>query len=128
MPPRLSYEQTCQDLFADGLISEVLPLPKRMPHPHDTPWNWSSFKEGWEELDFSNLTLTRTFFMAVRFTHADLSGVDLRHSQFTDCDFSGATLMGTKVTRTQAADLGLTQDQRDQVRWYQSPGPPPAGG
>ncbi|WP_395146297.1 pentapeptide repeat-containing protein [Armatimonas sp.] len=173
LPRRLSYDETCQELLADGFLEEILPLPSQMPRHDDELLGFSLFKGGLEECELANFSLPRTFFCrsflercnfsntdwsesrmcwndfddvdfstadliacdlrasrfrSVRFCDANLSLSDLRRSFFEGCDFTGAALQGTRFTYSQAAELLLTDEQRQQVRWYRTPGSAPPGG
>lgn len=67
-------------------------------------------------------------FERVRFTKCDLSAADLRQSAFTDCDFTDCILREAKMTREQAAELGLSKKQLAEIHWQPDDGEEPGGG
>ena len=125
--PRLSYEESCRRLqpavLDDGMIP---PIPKQMPRYDDETPGVSIFRTRLgAEVDFSNLTLPRTFFgrselnstafrnadltesnlcwndfINVDFSHAVLTGADLRASNFDAVNFSAANLEGADMRRS----------------------------
>jgi uncharacterized protein YjbI with pentapeptide repeats len=64
----------------------------------------------------------------VLFVRADLSGANLRRATYEKCDFSHAVMLGAKLTRDQADDLSLSEDQRSEIDWQEDDGEEPDGG
>ena len=125
---RKSFKKTVQALkeLEVVAVSELIVLPKRLPQFDDVePLGLSFFRTTLEDLDFSSLTMKRTFFSKTKiigcdFTNTDLlesnlcwcnfkdtcfSGAnlkwsDLRASKFTNVDFSGCDLSSTDLRRS----------------------------
>jgi BTB/POZ domain-containing protein KCTD9 len=99
MPPRLTYEETCQELLADGFVDEMPSLPPRMPHRYDNEsFSFSLYKGGLEECELANLSLPRTFFGRSLLERCNFSNTDWSESRmcwnsFEDVDFSHSDLV-----------------------------------
>lgn len=149
-------------------------VPACMPgYDDEEPLGYSFFRCGEEDTELSHLTLSRTFFgrsslkrvnfhntdlsesrmcwndfIDCDFSHADLTGCDLRASIFTNCafasaslrqaemrgasfrrcDFTGADMAGARLTYFQRIALRLSAEQRAMVDWrWRSPLQPGGG-
>jgi uncharacterized protein YjbI with pentapeptide repeats len=90
---------------------------------------WNDFTD----VDFTNATLTSSDLRAsnyerVKFIATDLTNADMRQSWFKDCDFEGACMAGTVLTREQGKNLRLTEKQHAEVAWTDESGEEPGGG
>src|ERR1700682_6312820 len=105
---RRSLDETWAFLRADGLEmpygEDGRPhVPPSMPSQgDDEPLGFSFFRGKWVEVDFSNLTLPRTFFGRSSFERVSFANTNLSESRvcwndFDDCDFSGADLSGSDL-------------------------------
>ena len=106
MAVRLSYELSCARLRQLGLLDadDHPPLPDRLPQPgDDAPLGVSIFRTRLEDaVDFSDLTLPRTFFgrsevNRVSFWNCDLHESNLCWNDFNGTDFTGADLVGSDM-------------------------------
>jgi hypothetical protein len=107
---RLSLEETWAKLEAEG---EEMPrdgagqpyVPANMPRYDAKPIGFEIYKSGYEDADFSYLTLPGTVFGRSDLTNCDFRGTDLSRSHmcwndFTGCDFRGADLTGCDLRRS----------------------------
>jgi uncharacterized protein YjbI with pentapeptide repeats len=58
----------------------------------------------------------------------NLRDADLRRSTFGACDFTGADMRGTKLTRDQGEQIILSDEQQQVIDWQESDGEEPPGG
>jgi len=116
---RMDYESSCGYLQSIGHLraGEIPQRPKSKPRYDDEELGFSFFREFYTGKDFSNLTLSRTFFgkselencsflntdlsesvlcwndfINVDFSYADISNADLRASDFETVIFRNANL------------------------------------
>lgn len=103
-PKRRTLVATWKHLEAQG---EKMPrdskgkpfVPKKMPAYDDNKLGFEFFRTVCEDIDYSNLTLPRTYFgrseiRNVNFANTDLSESCMCWNDFIGCDFSGADLSG----------------------------------
>ena len=64
----------------------------------------------------------------IDFVRANLRNADLRRSTFEACDFTDADMHGAKLTREQADQIVLSDDQQQVIDWQESDGEEPSGG
>lgn len=100
-PKRRTLAATWKHLEAQG---EKMPrvkgkpfVPKKVPAYDDDKLGFEFFRTGCEDVDYSNLTLPRTYFgrselRNVNFANTDLSESCMCWNDFIECDFSGADL------------------------------------
>jgi uncharacterized protein YjbI with pentapeptide repeats len=102
---RLSWSQTWRQLERDGFdLGDRTPTgrpfhPRKMPSFDDKRRGFGFFKEGLEDGDMSNLSLSRLFVGRSRFKEVDFSNSDLSESRlcwndFVNCRFQHAILKG----------------------------------
>ena len=95
--PRRSYEDSCGELLARGLIEDLPPLPPQRPLHDDEALGISFFRTLLADEDLSNMTIPRTFFgrseiRSVSFRNTDLSESTLCWNDFVEVDFTACTL------------------------------------
>jgi hypothetical protein len=102
-PTRLSYEESCRRLCGDPRCS-IPPMPDHRPGFDDPqPLGMNFYRTLIDEtLNFTSLTLPRTFFgrseiRKTSFQNADLRESSLRWNDFLDVDFTGAELTGSDM-------------------------------
>jgi hypothetical protein len=106
MPPRLGYEESIRALQRRGVLrlgSAVPPLPPRRPD-REEPAGWGLEFERCSVKDavLDDLSLPRTYFCRagveqVSFRNTDLSESTLCWCDFTDVDFTEASLRGSDL-------------------------------
>ena len=90
---------------------------------------WNDFiRVNFSNSDLSNSDLRGAIFNQVSFSSADLSAADMRRSSFNGCDFSNAIFRKTKLTKAQAKQLCLSDEQLQQIDLQDSDGEDPGGG
>ncbi len=95
----------------------------------DSSCCWNGFIDvDFTDADLSRCDLRSSEFENVVFVRADLTDADLRYSSFNHCDFSGAQMRGVKLTRLQAKELILSEEQCAAIAWQHNGGRPPKGG
>ena len=126
--------------FEDDYVN--LTLPRTFicrSNVEDISFDGTDFSESWMCWnDFTDVTfcgcdlrkadLRSSIFQHCEFMDADLRDADLRHAQFIGCYFDDAKMKGTLLTRKQAEEMNLDEDQMEQINWQDKPGPEPAGG
>jgi uncharacterized protein YjbI with pentapeptide repeats len=58
----------------------------------------------------------------------NLENADLRRSSFQECDFTGADMVGAKLTRKQGEKIHLSDEHRKVIDWQEGDGDEPPGG
>lgn len=109
--------------------SEIGPLSFKNTDLSESNLCWNDFNEvSFEDADLSGSDLRASVYNSVKFVRTNLRHADLRLSTFDSCDFTNAELQGAKLTREQAEDLGLTDEQRNVIDWQETEGDEPPGG
>ena len=90
---------------------------------------WNDFTD----VNFTNAILAcsdlrASVFTNVKFVSSDLTKADMRLSSFESCDFTNAHMAGAVLTRTQGAQLALSDKQHAEIAWATEDGPEPSGG
>lgn len=95
----------------------------------DSSFCWNDFDEvDFRDADLSRCDLRCSTYRDVNFAGAVLRRADLRMSTFERCDFTGADLTGAKLTRDQASEMNLSEEQQSSIDWQATHGPDPKGG
>jgi BTB/POZ domain-containing protein KCTD9 len=95
----------------------------------DSSFCWNNFiNVDFTEADLSRCDMRCSVFENVSFVRADLREADLRMSTLENCDFTDANMAGTKMTRSQANGLSLSEKQIQDIAWKRSNGSAPKGG
>lgn len=74
------------------------------------------------EADLSSSNMRGTIFDNVQFVRTNLRDTDFRQSRFDQCDFTDAEMTGTKMTRSQASNLVLSEKQKAAIIWMRGSG------
>jgi hypothetical protein len=96
---------------------------------HESNLCWNDFVDvSFVRADLSRSDMRASIYERVRFNDANLGFSDLRRSTFDDCDFAGAIMVGTVLTRQQREGVGLNSQQHAEIDWTDDDGPEPDGG
>jgi uncharacterized protein YjbI with pentapeptide repeats len=95
----------------------------------ESVWNWNDLVY----VDFSGCDLSRVDFRGnhigrCRFVHAVLTDTDPRCCSFEECEFEGAVMARTKLTRENGRLLKLSDSQKLVIDWQDEDGDEPDGG
>jgi hypothetical protein len=93
------------------------------------PYGTKSFND----VDFTEATLTRadlraSHYTRVNLTRADLSNTDMRRAEFEDCIFTEAVMDGCILTHAQGTRLPFSSLQKSAIAWTDDDGPESGGG
>lgn len=90
---------------------------------------WNDFIDvDFTEAVLAQADLRASLFTNVKFIRADLRNADMRRSDYEDCDFDSAIMDGAILTHDQAADMDLSDQQVNVIKWAADEGPEPSGG
>ncbi|MET1260570.1 pentapeptide repeat-containing protein [Flagellimonas sp. DF-77] len=122
----LSYLDLERTFFNRSEISGSRFVAARM-RESNLCWN-DFYHTDFSKADLSGSDMRAAIFEHVKFIDTDLSKADLRQSSFEACDFSGALMKGTKLTRDQQKGMVLSAEQIAAIQWMDKAGEEPDGG